>query len=185
MPGAVKIDHHIIVLAHQPESPIAPLIEERTAAPRRQQQRQQRRRRGWQRGRRRRRPRGRRRRKSGPARRVRARQRRRHLRRQRRDVAAGRRDHQLRVPLSSRTARARLSTPPRSGIKFCPAATNRSISFLHAASRRPTRWSSRRTAIARSDSYFRLAAAGAARQLPAARALSRHAHDARGDSPER
>ena len=29
LPGAVKIDHHIIVLAHQPESPIAPLIEER------------------------------------------------------------------------------------------------------------------------------------------------------------
>jgi hypothetical protein len=29
LPGALKIDHHIIVLAHQPESPIAPLIEER------------------------------------------------------------------------------------------------------------------------------------------------------------
>src|SRR5260221_14697319 len=29
LPGAVKIDHHIIVLAHQPESPIAPLIEDR------------------------------------------------------------------------------------------------------------------------------------------------------------
>ena len=29
IPGALKIDHHIIVLAHQPESPIAPLIGDR------------------------------------------------------------------------------------------------------------------------------------------------------------